>query len=84
MKQLTVHSDGFGSNTIIVDEDGNTLDGVVDATVYMQPREPNKLLVEVIAVRTQIKAMLEEVVLVCPVCEGREGHRCDPPTLSGQ
>lgn len=78
MRQLTIHSDGYGGQgTVILDEDGNKIEGVFSATIYMEANRINEVTLEVQAAKTVVKATLKEVNFICPLCEDRVEHKCE-------
>lgn len=83
VKKIRIHSDGFGNDAVIMDEDGKTLDNVVDATIYMTPREPNRINLEFIATPVNVAGSVDEVTLTCPCCEESFTHNCGGNTLGG-
>lgn len=82
-RTVTIHSDGTGPGTVIIDEDGNKLEGVLDVTIRMHAGEYNTADLEIIAPQTQVQAKVDEVSFLCPVCEEYQTHQCHPATLSG-
>lgn len=83
MKKLSIHSDGFGSGTVIIDEDGRQLEGVVDATIWLEAREPNRVDLTIMVPSINVTVHVEGVTLVCPLCKADQEHECEPNTLSG-
>lgn len=82
-KRVTIHSDGTGPGTIIIDESGNKLEGVISATVRMNAGEYNTVDLEVMAPATQVSGKVDSTSFMCPVCEEYVSHDCRPATLSG-
>lgn len=78
MKNVTVHSNGFGGEqSIIVDEDGNTLENVRAATIYVQSGEMTEVNIEVIHAKINAIGRVREVEFICPCCDIHLVHKCD-------
>lgn len=83
MKKIRVHSDGFGTDAIVMDEDGNQLSDCIDATIYITPREPNRVNLEFIATPVNVAGVIDEVTLQCSCCGENFSHNCGGNTLGG-
>lgn len=83
MKTVTIHSDGTGPGTVIIDENGNKLNGVIEATIRLAAGDYNTVDLEIIAPEVQITAAVDETSFLCPICEEYQSHQCQPNTLSG-
>lgn len=78
MRQVTIHSDGFGGkNTVILDEDGNVIDGVIAAEIKIEAQKVNEVTLEMQAVALTTGGSVTEVTFKCPVCYERFQHQCD-------
>lgn len=78
MRQVTIHSDGFGGkNTVILDEDGNVIDGVISAEIKIEAQKVNEVSLEMQAVALTTGGSVTEVTFRCPVCFERFQHQCD-------
>jgi hypothetical protein len=83
VKKIRIYSEGFGSDTVVVDEDGAQLENVIEATIYMTAREPNRISLEFIATPVSVAGQVNEVTLRCPCCEEAFNHECGGNTLGG-
>jgi len=83
MKRLSIHSDGFGPGTFILDEDGKKLEGVVSATIYLEASEPNRVSLDILVPSANMTVHLDNVTLICPSCKEGFDHRCGGDTLGG-
>lgn len=81
MKKITIHSDGYGG--VIVDEDGTKIEGVYAATVRVQAGDITRIDLEVISTGVKVEGTVDEVELVCPICQHSDHHKCDGGTLGG-
>lgn len=84
MKKIRIHSDGFGTDTVVMDEDGNLIGDVTEATVYLSAREPNRISLEFIATPVNVAGTVDEVTLRCPCCQEAFSHECGGNTLGGK
>ena len=83
MKKIRIHSDGFGNDSIVMDEDGNQLDNVIAATISIEAREPNRIDLEFHATPVNVAAYVDQVTLICTCCEEAFTHDCGGNTLGG-
>lgn len=86
MKKLSVHSDGTSEGTVVIDEDGNRIEGIAEISINIDARDGvPKLTLDIWAPRTVItKSDLETVWLKCQFCGGSELHECDSKSLDGK
>lgn len=88
MRQLRVYSEGgpgtLGSSAIkIIDEDGNQVEGVMSATIWMDPADPVRIDLEIQSPIVNVAATVDTVTLYCPVCRDNIEHEC-PQSISGK
>lgn len=76
MKKIRIHSDGTGSDTVILDEDGVRLEHIRSATVHMNAGEVNEAELELVQVSVNALATVTEVTYHCPCCGIRFIHNC--------
>lgn len=79
MKSITIHSDGYGGEkTVIIDEDGNTLDGVRRIDLTIEAGEANRATIEVVLPKATVSANVDAVEWTCPLCFELQTHNCEP------
>lgn len=84
MKRLNIYSDGYGTGTVVIDEDGNKIEGVVEAIIRIEPQDVVRVELTIMAPKLNIASAVPETVwLICPVCEEQHSHECQPNTLGG-
>jgi hypothetical protein len=78
-KQLTIHAaTPYGDgNTVIVDEDGNTIDHVTEATIFMRANDMTEVDLVTRGSLLNIKGFLHEVQFKCPACRFEVTHTCE-------
>ncbi len=76
MKKVMIHSQGFGDDTVVIDEDGNRIENVTEVTLYMRAREINTATVEIMMVQANAEARVEDWQFTCPNCSDTELHTC--------
>ena len=80
---IKINSDGFTNETHITTDDGKEVDRVV--SVYWSLDTHQRVAVaniEVVGVACYVKAQLDHVNLICPVCEFGMEHRCHDQNTS--
>lgn len=77
-RTVTIHSDGTGHGTVILDEDGNKLANVTEVSVNVEANGTSTATLYVQHTSLNIKAFVSEVVFVCPTCSHSMDHTCDP------
>ena len=77
MKRVTVHSDGTGTGTIILDEDGKEITGVAGVDIFIAANEPNTATLTIHLTQTNVTADVKTVEGVCPCCNKRLEHKCE-------
>jgi hypothetical protein len=75
--KITIHSDGTPMGTVVITENGEKLENVTSATVYLDAREVTQVHLEVVLAPLIINGEIRSWNFVCPVCgEGFE-HECN-------
>lgn len=82
MKKITVHSDGTGSGTVVLDEDGRQIADVSNIVLDIAAGDIARATLEVVTPMSNVNASVEHVVFVCPLCGDSNDHHCGP-TLGG-
>ena len=77
MKKVTVHSDGTGTGTIILDEDGKEITGVAGVDIFIAANEMNTATLTIHLTQTNVTADVKTVEGVCPCCNKRLEHKCE-------
>lgn len=76
-KKLTVYSEGHGNDVKIMNEDGNVVEGVREATINIQAGEFNRIELEVSAAATSVTGHATGCSFTCPLCHEVNEHTCD-------
>lgn len=79
MRRLTIHSDGTSQGTVVLDEDGNEIQGITDLDFRVTTDDLNEITLEIRAVSANVQGDLRLIVFECPVCNHRHDHICDKP-----
>lgn len=75
---VTVHSDGTGHGTVILDENGAQLANVAELNFSVEANGVARGNIEVLGIKTNVSNVaIEEVTFVCPLCQDRSEHTCD-------
>jgi hypothetical protein len=76
-KKVAIYSEGFGSDTKVINEDGTVVDGVYSANIMIEAGNFVKveLILNAPAVNIQ-GATVAEVQLSCSICGGLVEHTC--------
>lgn len=82
MRQLRVYSNGepgtLGASAItICDEDGNKIENISSATIWLDPAEPPRLDLTILHPILNVAATVDSITLGCHLCGGGEEHKCD-------
>ena len=88
-RPITIHSDGTGRGTIVLDEDGKKIDNISGVTIYINALGVVEATLEVARAGVVTKAEVTNVIFNCPACGDSVDHQCDEViggeyTLSGQ
>ena len=75
MRQIRVQSDGMGRDTRVTLPDGEQLTPV-EADIFIQWNEPNKVNLTFIASKIDVHADHNETTVICPLCQGKSTHYC--------
>ncbi len=79
-RQIRIQSDGIGSDTVVTTESGEQV-YPIEANIFLEARERNKIELTFIDLKADVHADLEETVLCCPICHHEQSHHCPPETL---
>lgn len=75
---VTVHSDGTGRGTVILDEDGKQIAGVTELNFSIEADGVTHGSIEVRGVHANVSGVaIEEVNFSCPLCGDVTEHKCD-------
>lgn len=78
MKQITIHSDGFGGQgTALVTEDGTLLDNVIEARISMQAGRMTEVELTMHHVGLNVTGTVTEVGFQCGLCGETRTHICE-------
>ena len=84
MREWTIHaSDAMGRDLVVVDGDGKKIDGLLEVTVYADPRNGLRASVDILGVAVNVKVKIDTVYFRCPSCEELVSHDCELQTLGG-
>lgn len=83
MKGVSIHSDGFGSGTVIIDEEGHRLEGIKSAAVFLDANDVNTVTFELVGTPLILNALISGITAHCPACNHALEHKCEEQ-LGGQ
>lgn len=80
---VTIHSDGTGHGTVLLDEDGKQVANVTEVSFSIEANGIARGDIEVRGIRTNVSGVaIDEVRFACPLCGDISEHQCDQ-TLGG-
>ena len=77
-RHVTIHSDGTGHGTVLLDADGNKLDNVSAVDISIEANGLAVATLTINKVETIVSGDVESVNTICPMCSGFIQHTCDP------
>lgn len=78
MKQVTIHSDGFGGkNTVLVTEEGELVDNVIEASIQLKAGQVTEVTLVMQHAAVSMQGQVREVVFDCKFCDSSQLHYCD-------
>lgn len=83
-RPVTIHSEGTGKDTVIVNEDGLKLDNVRAATVQIEAGCINEVTLEIIGSPVKIDGTVTSSAFTCQLCDTTVDHECDSVVGGGQ
>lgn len=85
MRDFILQSDGsIGPNGfVLVDSDGNKIEGVLEASITFEPNQPPQLSLTMPIVGANLGVRLINVWHRCIACDELLDHECPPQTLAG-
>jgi hypothetical protein len=66
-----------------MDANDTVIEGVGAVTLFIAASEVNHADLTIVGVSVDIKAVVGDVEMICPVCELGQTHTCTPQTLGG-
>jgi hypothetical protein len=75
-KQIRIQSDGLGSATVVTTPDGRQLHPT-SAIVWIDAQNVNRVDLNFVWIDTDIHADVQNVTMVCPLCDHSHSHKCD-------
>lgn len=73
---LHITSDGDAKSASIVDESGRKIEGVTEATLFIEAGNFNRIDLTFGLPSVDVKAYVHQVTMVCPCCNDTMTHRC--------
>jgi hypothetical protein len=77
-RPVTIHSDGTGRGTVVLDEDGKQISGISNLSLNVDAKGVVEVTIEVIKSQVNIQGTVTEVIFECPLCSEGHTHTCDP------
>lgn len=77
-KSLRIHSNGYGGDeTVIVDEDGQTVQNVTRAVIEINVGAYNEITLDIVGSETVVEGRVISIQFNCPCCDFVFDHECD-------
>lgn len=74
-------TDAFATDFVLVDEDGNKMEGVMSADISMAKNEVTRITIELVPGAATVKGVIDGVYFCCPNCGDSVNHQCESQTL---
>ena len=77
-KQVSVHAPNpYGdSHVAVTDEDGNTVQGVREITIWIEANEVTRVDLTIIGSIVNVAGLVNEIEFKCPTCDFKVNHEC--------
>jgi hypothetical protein len=80
MKVWTLSAtDIFARDFVLIDDDGNKIEGVISADVSMAAKEVTRIVIEIAPGAATIKGVMDGFHTSCPNCGDLVSHECEKP-----
>jgi predicted RNA-binding Zn-ribbon protein involved in translation (DUF1610 family) len=76
MSNITIHSDGTPSGTVVFDGEGNKIEGVTEVTFTVEANGLSTATIYLAKVQAILESEQVEYVFQCPECSEMHDHRC--------
>lgn len=80
---IRIQSDGDGRNTVITDANGNAVENVLDAMIFLSPHEVNRIDLTIMFPDVNSHGHVAGVNYQCKFCDETIIHTCPLPSIGG-